>query len=617
MSRAGAPPSQAKSRCNGRATCGTASLPVKNLLLQISVLLLLATVTTWLLQREAHREACARATARAQAQTELIAQAVGNEALPADAPRLIRILECAVREGDLAAGAVIDSAGRIIAHTDVACVGRRLSPEALAPTAESAEVQAGLFGPDPGSMIARPLIGPHGPRGRVALLLPAPEVTLWGGQTLRLLLPAGLLLLAFIGITQTTIRWAVRPTAEFIERIWRTLETSGETAKGDGAQTHGHGAAMEQAVSCVTALHQAKQALTVQNSVLDYEKKRMSHLIDRIPDGILFTDALHHILFSNRAADKVIQRSPESDGSWNLAQLPADLQAALREAHKTGQAALPESAENPRHIQINRLPLPGAMGEPAGDLYILRDVTALHAAQSAQAEFLSQISHELKAPLNTIVTFIEALADDDDLSSEERRQYFNTLNAESLRMARLIGNLMQLSRIQLGNLSGKFTYVKSAALIRQQVEAFHSQAESAGLTLQAKIPENLPALYGDKDLLGVAVTNLVSNAIKYTPRGGQITVLARVADEELTIEIEDTGIGIPPEAQERIFERFARSDQPEVRGCPGSGLGLTLVKEIAELHEGEISVHSEVGRGSLFRLRLPCRQVGTRMDVAA
>jgi two-component system sensor histidine kinase VicK len=599
------------------APCGAACLPVRPLLVQVLLLLVLASGTTWLLQREALRDATVQATARAQAQTELIAQAIGDQALPGDGPRMTRILECAVREGNLRAAAIVDSSGRIVAHTDLTRVGRRLPAELLGPVAQTTAAQTELFGAQDGEIFERPLLGPHGPRGRVALLQHPPQFSLWGAATLRILLPAGLLLLAFIGVTQATIRWAVRPTVEFIERLRQTLDAGDEANSRGQDAAQGTGAAMEQAVSCVTALHQAKQALTVENRVLDYEKRRMSHLLDRLPDGILYTDAVHHILFSNRAADKLIERSPDTEGNWSLAQLPIALQNALREAHKQGQAVLPAEEDRPRRIQINRLPLPGGMGEPAGDLYILRDVSALQAAQDAQAEFLSQISHELKAPLNTIVTFVEALADGDDLSREEREQYFNTLEDESGRMARLIGNLMQLSRIQLGNLSGKFTYVKPAALLRRQLQAFASQAESAGITLRAKIPENLPALYGDKDLLGVAVTNLVSNAVKYTVRGGQVTLQARNDGERLTIEIEDTGIGIPAEIKEQVFERFVRSEQPEVRERPGSGLGLALVKEIAELHQGEVSLQSEVGRGSLFRLTLPTRQVGTRMDVAA
>jgi len=250
-------------------------------------------------------------------------------------------------------------------------------------------------------------------------------------------------------------------------------------------------------------------------------------------------------------------------------------------------------------------------------LFLLRDVTAQQAAQRAQAEFLAQITHELKAPLNTIVAYVEALSDENLLDVAERHEFLNTLNAEALRMGQLISNLLQLSRIQLGNLSAEFGFVKAEALIRDRAEAVRSQAEARQQILTLELPENLPPLYGDKDLLGVAITNLITNAIKYTPVGGRITVRATANDKDLAIEVEDTGIGIPEEARSRIFERFARADQPEVQRQTGSGLGLALVKEITELHDGQVSVESQLGRGSCFSLRLPTREVGARLELAA
>jgi len=250
-------------------------------------------------------------------------------------------------------------------------------------------------------------------------------------------------------------------------------------------------------------------------------------------------------------------------------------------------------------------------------LFHLRDVTAQQAAQQAQAEFLSQISHELKSPLNTIVAYVEALDDEELVGAEERREFYNTINQEAMRMARLISNLLQLSRIQLGNLSARFGFVKADALLRDMAASVTAQIEQHGLKLDLQVPENLPPLFGDKDLLGVAVTNLLSNAIKYTPSGGRISLRAAEDEKGITVEVADTGIGIPPEAQAKIFERFARSDQEEVQQQSGTGLGLALVREIAEIHEGNVTLESEIDSGSRFRLWIPSREAGTRFDLGA
>jgi signal transduction histidine kinase len=201
------------------------------------------------------------------------------------------------------------------------------------------------------------------------------------------------------------------------------------------------------------------------------------------------------------------------------------------------------------------------------------------------------------------------------LTREERREYANTLDAEVDRMAQLITNLLQLSRIQLGNLSAQRSFVRPAPLIADQAGSLRAAAEERKLTLTIAVPENLPAVHGDKDLLGVVVTNLVSNAIKYTRPGGRILVAASAVAGGISIEVSDTGVGIPKEDQGRVFERFVRSQQEWVQRQPGSGLGLSLVKEIVEIHDGQISLESDEGHGTLVRIWLPCREAGTRADV--
>jgi signal transduction histidine kinase len=510
----------------------------------------------------------------------------------------------------------------VVVHTDVSCTGMRveLSPAAFAgeasSRAETAELSRALFGDLHGRLFLHPLIGGDGPAGMVALLMPETRGALFGPDALRFFLPAGLLLLAFVGLIQAMIRWAFRPTSEFLERLTSVLERREDAEAAPGGRVAEPGRAMEQAFSTVQALNQEKQSLTIENRVLDYAKRRMALILDQLPDGLIMTDPLEKVVFVNRAAAALLGLPQPDATAEDPAAAPAEVPAVLQAARRTGQALLP-LADGQRQILLHRMPLTGPGGRPAGALFLLRDVTAQQASQRAQAEFLAQITHELKAPLNTIVAYVEALADEELLDAAERREFFNTLNDEALRMAQLISNLLQLSRIQLGNLSAQFGFVKAEAWIRDRAEALRAQAEARSQTLALDLPENLPPLYGDKDLLGVALTNLISNAIKYTPAGGRITVRAAAGDASLTVEVADTGIGIPEAARGTIFERFARSDQEEVRSVAGSGLGLALVKEIVELHEGQVTVTSELGRGSCFRIQLPTREVGARLNLAA
>jgi len=600
-----------------------AGFPLRSAILVLAVLLLLALGTSWLLQRGDSRDAATERAARGRAMAELVAQAVGPQVDFENSARFQRILECAARDADLTAAAVIDADGAVVAHTDVSRTGLRVDlpdPSIEDGTADAAPwpgLAPMLFGSLKGQVVLHPLVSAQGRAGTVALLMPIRPGTPFGRDQMRFFLPAGLMLLAFVGLFQATIRWAVRPTSQFLERLTRALERQ-ETAEGDDPSRPGIAPerVMDETVSSIQALSQAKQNLTIENRVLDYGKRRMALILDQLPDGLVMTDPLEQPVLINRAAANLLQIPRAEAGPEESLAVPPEALAPLHAARRTGQALLP-LAEGQRQIQISRVPLSGPGARALGMLFLLRDVTAQQAAQRAQAEFLAQITHELKAPLNTIVAYVEALSDENLLDVAERHEFLNTLNAEALRMGQLISNLLQLSRIQLGNLSAEFGFVKAEALIRDRAEAVRSQAEARQQILTLELPENLPPLYGDKDLLGVAITNLITNAIKYTPVGGRITVRATANDKDLAIEVEDTGIGIPEEARSRIFERFARADQPEVQRQTGSGLGLALVKEITELHDGQVSVESQLGRGSCFSLRLPTREVGARLELAA
>jgi two-component system, OmpR family, phosphate regulon sensor histidine kinase PhoR len=603
----------------GLRPVGPSGWPARRALLWAGALLVLVLGTAGLLQRREAAESEMRFFAHGRALAEMVAQAAGSETTFADPARLLRILESATRQSAGGAGAVFDAEGRILAHTDIARIGSAAGPGIDLGSGQPApdELRRALFGARAGAVFLHPLLDANGTAGAVALLLPAPPREFLAGNWWRTLLPVGLMLLAFIALTQMATRWALRPTAEFLERLARALEqpgTSGESAAGAGEPAD---RAMERTVTRVNELHAAREALTIENRVLDYERRRAALVLEHFPDGLILTDALDQALLVNRATATLLGLTREP-GSEAPPALPPAVRGLLDEARRTGRVVHETAAgDRTRQILITRCQLADMPARGAGALYVLRDVTAQRAVQQAQAEFLSQITHELKSPLNTIVAYVEALTDEDQLGPDERREFYNTLNAEALRMARLISNLLQLSRIQLGNLSAKFAYMKPDTLIHDLTRSVMTQAESRHQRLEVHVPESLPALHGDKDLIGVAITNLLSNAIKYTPEGGQIVVRAAAADGGVMIEVADNGIGIPPEEQTRIFERFARSTQAEVLRQSGTGLGLSLVREIAEIHDGRITVESKLGAGSRFKLWLPSREVGTRMDLGA
>ncbi len=594
-------------------------LPRKLLLLQVTALLVLAIATVGLLQRGERLKQVAERDARDRALVELVSLAVGSELSFADGARFLRILERTARDGRVTAGAVLDRRGEILAHTDMARVGGcpdlHLGIDGQLPD-DATPVKAALFGQQAGRVVLHPILGAGGRLGTVALLMPDERHAFFDGNSLKFILPAVLLLLAFVAFTTATIRQAIQPTSTFLERLSVVLPSS---SPGGEPRDPGRDAGlMEQAVARINELQEAREMLTVENRVLDYERRRKGLILDHLADGLIMTDAGDKVVYVNRAAGALLGCAVEELDGRELKTLPPEAARLLRETHSVGQSIHTiKREEKERQVMLGRIPLNAAHNGKAGTLYTLRDVTAQQAAQRAQAEFLSQISHELKAPLNTMVTYVDALAEEGLLSLEERKEYANTLREEAQRMARLIANLLQLSRIELGNLSARFGFVKSSTLIASLAESLRSQLASRQQSLVIDVPDNLPPLYGDKDLLGVALTNLLTNAIKYTPENGRIAVRATAGSSDLTIEVEDSGIGISEEEKGLIFQRFQRSSRDEVQRVAGSGLGLALVKEIVEVHEGTISVDSTLGQGSCFRVQLPIREVGQRLDVAA
>jgi len=233
-------------------------------------------------------------------------------------------------------------------------------------------------------------------------------------------------------------------------------------------------------------------------------------------------------------------------------------------------------------------------------------VTRVESSQRSQRDFVANVSHELKTPLTSIQGFAQAILDDTADTPEARKQAAQIIYAEAGRMHRMALDLLDLARLEAGTADLKMSTVDMDALLRNIVEKFMRQAQKSGVDLEVNIPEHLPALIGDGDRLAQVFTNLVDNALKFTPAHGQVTLHAVQAGTEMEISITDTGIGVPNEALPRLFDRFYQVDPSRAGGeRHGAGLGLAIVQEIIQAHNGRISVRSEVGRGTTFMIHLP------------
>lgn len=237
-------------------------------------------------------------------------------------------------------------------------------------------------------------------------------------------------------------------------------------------------------------------------------------------------------------------------------------------------------------------------------------IARVDSSQRSQREFVANVSHELKTPLTSIQGFAQAILDDTANTPEARKQAAQIIYNEAGRMHRLALDLLDLAKLEAGTADLKMSAVDMKVLLDTIAEKFLPQAKRAAIELTLDAPANLPTLTGDGDRLAQVFTNLVDNALKFTPAGGQVTLSAVSAGEAMEISITDSGTGVPKEALPRLFDRFYQVDPSRAGGeGHGAGLGLAIVREIVEAHNGKISVRSEVGHGTTFVIHLPLAKI--------
>jgi len=228
-------------------------------------------------------------------------------------------------------------------------------------------------------------------------------------------------------------------------------------------------------------------------------------------------------------------------------------------------------------------------------------------AEMAQlkSDFVANVSHDLKTPLSVIRMFGETLEMGRVADEGRRQEYYRVITRESERLSRLIDNVLDFSRIEGGRQTYDMVPTAVEPLIRETLEAFASPLAQQGFKVETRVAPDLPEIPIDANAVGQALANLIDNAIKYSRDRRAIAVDAALAEGELAISVVDEGVGIPPEEQGKIFEKFYRVGRSETQGQRGSGVGLALVKHVAEAHHGRVTVESRPGTGSRFTLWLP------------
>jgi signal transduction histidine kinase len=228
------------------------------------------------------------------------------------------------------------------------------------------------------------------------------------------------------------------------------------------------------------------------------------------------------------------------------------------------------------------------------------------AAERLKAEFFALVSHELRTPLTSIIGYLELLSEEGARLSEDGRSFLEVIERNARRLERLVGDLLLVAQVEAGTFALALAEVRLDALAADAVAAARPRAGRGGVELALEA-ESMPSCAGDPQRLAQVFDNLISNAIKFTPAGGRVTVRVGVSGSEATVEVEDTGVGIPSDGQANLFDRFYRTARAERDRVQGVGLGLSIVKAIVESHGGTVAVSSEEGSGTRFTASLPLR----------
>lgn len=335
--------------------------------------------------------------------------------------------------------------------------------------------------------------------------------------------------------------------------------------------------------------------------------------IDSLYDPVIVTDGKGRVTKLNNAAEELFGTESDNTGK-HITEIARDtpIAAAVEEAVRSQRAVAGEGAAavlpfavdgTQRAFRLRTTPMRDDEGRSYGAVTLLEDITHLREIDRVKSEFIATASHELRTPLTSVQMGVHLLLEGavGELT-ESQTEVLQACREDCVRLERLMRDLLDLSKLEAGENHPQLAAVRASELIMTAVERLRPQTEAKGLRLQITAPPDLPSVLADRGQIERVVTNLIGNAMRHTLSGGKISVAATPRAGEVVVAVADTGGGIPAEHLPRIFDKFM-----QVPGAPsgGAGLGLAISKQIVEAHGGQISVESEVNRGTTFTFTLP------------
>ena len=340
----------------------------------------------------------------------------------------------------------------------------------------------------------------------------------------------------------------------------------------------------------------------------------LATVCDVLPEGLLLLDAELKIYYANGAAGVLLRAGVQKLKGSAITDYVTDhrvLDAVCKAA--ASQKAMPTTVdvtcEEGSLSTVLRFAVRPIRPEATGDMVLvtISDITQKKVAEAAQNSFLTQASHELRSPLTNIQLYVDKALEDCQEDPTGTARSLSVINRESRRLENIVSEILSISEIEAGSFTLHRDDVKLDIMLGQLKTEYLPKAQEKQIGLTFELPPKLPTLQADRDKICLALHNLVGNAVKYTPEHGQIKVQVGVdtAENELFVRVSDTGIGIPPDDVAKVFDKFHRAKDKRLAHITGSGLGLSIARELIRLHDGDIVVESELDKGSTFTITLP------------
>ncbi len=414
----------------------------------------------------------------------------------------------------------------------------------------------------------------------------------------------GVALLSVLLLSSGLAWWLSRPLAEPMSRI---LQGAQALAQGD-LDRRIREDRDDEFGRLASVLNRAAEGIQEQFAAATRERARFSAVLAAMEDGLLAVDHRGLVLLVNDALARSHNLAAAAGTHYLEVFRQAEIGALIDRVLTTGerQTAEIDLAGTSRSFVLVGVPFPASPGEAHGAVITFNDVSERRRVDRIRRDFVANASHELRTPLTSIRGFVEALEDGGLEEAETARRFLARIRANADRMAALVNDLLELSRLESGAQPSSNEPLDGSAVAADVVASFAKIASRKSITLQA-VPAPTPPVSGDSDRLRRILEHLVDNALKYTPDGGRVTLRVGSSGEGALIAVEDTGPGIAAEHLPRLFERFYRVDTARSRELGGTGLGLSIVKHLAESMGASVRVTSVPGEGSRFEIHLPVR----------